>query len=446
MRNPYAEVHRRIRSRRGRGPSWLLALLAAGVAAPLARPVLLGFLDGPASPEIVAAGTEAIAFRLAALVVCVMALSTYDAIVRGPDREVLDVHPIQPPLLLQAIAVRLLREQAFVPAMAIILLIPLALAGHVPAFLGAAALVLGAFVCGFGLGFLVNLGAVWAAYSPALAGVLELLRGSNPRMQAALIYAPGVVLGLAGVALLLASGGASAALSGWAPGWAFLALPPAVGLVAYRLSLPLSERTWVAASALLAEVDAAWAGSEEGDEDRRVYLEWIATGRPEVLRALRQGWRRLRTWATGAWGLGLVGAFAGWSADPTAPTAVVAVGGAAVLLIAALPTRLADGDPVWLDRALGVSDTKVAIARAIVAFAYAQGAILPPLFALLIRQGLAFLVPAIVLEGLALVACLASASLTRRLGSRALWAWVPIAVVAWALVASLTVRTLGGLP
>lgn len=446
MRNPYAEVHRRIRARKAGGPTWLLALAAAGLAAPLARPVLLGFLDGPASAAVVAAGTEAISFRLAALVVCVMALSTYDAIVRGPDREVLDVHPIQPRLLLQAIAVRLLREQAVVPAMAILLLVPLALAGHTLAFLGAAALVLGAFVCGFGLGFLVNLGAVQAAYSPRLALVLELLRGANPRMQAALIYAPGVVLAIAGLALLLASSGTSAGLQGWAPGWAFLLVPPLVGVVAFALSLPLSERTWVRASSLLAEVDAAWAGSDEGEEDRRVYLEWLATDRPELLRALRQGWRRLRTWATGAWGLGLVGAFAGWSAAPAAPAAVVAVSGAAVLVIAALPGRLADGDPPWLDQALGVQPARVMTARAMVAFAYAQGAILPPLLALLIRQGLAVLLPALVLQALAALASLACAGLARRWGARSIWAWLPIAVLVWALVSSFTLRAFGGLP
>jgi len=187
-----------------------------------------------------------------------------------------------------------------------------------------------------------------------------------------------------------------------------------------------------------AEVDAAWAGREEGDEDRRVYLEWLGTRRPELLRALRQGWRRLRTWPMGAWGLGLVGAFAGWSEDAHAPAAVVAVAGAAVALIAAVPTRLAEGDPPWLDEALGVDPGRVALARTAVAALYAQGAILPAIAALLVRQGGRALAPLLVLELSALVAGAFAAQAARRFRSQGVLAYAPVAVLAWAAVAGLT--------
>ncbi|MCK6505683.1 hypothetical protein L6R53_20180 [Myxococcota bacterium] len=438
MPNPYAQVHRRIRAHQRPGPTWILPVVAAGLAAPLARPVLLGFLDGPAAPETIAAGTDAVAFRLGALVASAMALHTYTDLVRGPDREVLDVHPVQARPLLRAIAARTARQRWYLPLMAAVLVSPLALAGHVQAWLGLVAVVVGAWLCSLGVGFSVHLGAVWVAFSPGLARVLDLLRGDNPRMQAALIYAPGVVLAVAGVALGVASAGVSAALQGWAPGWAFLALPPLVGLAGALVAGPLADGFYVRASALLAEIDAAWAGVDEGEEERRVYLEWLAGDRPELLRALRQGWRRLRSWPMGAWGLGLLGAMAGWSADPGAASQVVLVAGAATVLVAAVPTRLAEGDPAWLDQALGVRAGPVVHARAAVAFLYAQGAILPALLALLIRQGGAILRPLLLLELLALVAAFAAALIARRLRGRGAWAYAPLGVLAWAGAAFLS--------
>ena len=438
MSNPYAQVHRRIRANQRQGPTWILPVIAAGLAAPLARPVLLGFLDGPASPEIIAAGTEAIAFRLGALVAATMALHTYSDLVRGPDRDVLDVPPVQARPLLRAIAARTARQRLYLPVMAAVLVLPLALSGHLQAWLGSVGVVIGAWLCSLGVGFSVHLGAVWVAFSPGLARVLDLLRGDNPRMQAALIYAPGAVLAVAGLAIGVASAGVSAALQGWVPGWAFLALPPVVGLLGAVAAGPLADGFYVRASALLAEIDAAWAGVEEGEEERRVYLEWLATGRPELLRALRQGWRRLRTWPMGAWGLGLLGAMAGWTADPGAAEQVVLVGGAAVVLVAAVPTRLADGDPAWLDQALGVQVARVALARALVGLLYAQGAILPAVLALLIRQGGAALMPLVLLELLAVIASALAALSAARLRGRGAWAYAPLGVLAWAVTAFLT--------
>ncbi len=438
MSNPYAEVHRRIRAHQGRSATWVLPVLATALATPLARPVLLGFLDAPASTSLLAAGTEAIAFRVGAVIAAALSLHTFSDLVRGPDREVLDVHPVQARPLLAAIALRTARERFYLPLMGAILLSPLALAGHVDAWLGAVSLACGAWLAGLGVGFATHLAAVEAARSPGLATVLDLIRGDNPPMQAALIYAPGFALGVSGVAIALAAGGLSAGLQGWAPGWAFLALPPLVGLGGGLLARPLADRAYVRASSMLAEIDAAWANVEEGDEERRVYLEWLAQGRPELLRALRQGWRRLRSWPMGAWGLGVVGALSGWSADPGAPAELVAVAGAAVALVSALPGRLAEGDPEWLDRALGVSPGRVARARGTVAFLYAQGAVIPGVLALGVRQGFAAFGPLLLLELFALAAAAVAAAAAWRWRQRGAWAYAPIAVLGWAAVAGLS--------
>ena len=356
MRNPYLAIHALGRARRpAAGVSGLLIqLVAAALAAPLAKPVLLGFLDGGAAPGAVPDGVEAVGFRLGALMVGAMSISTYSALVRGPDRPILDPHPVQPRLLLDALIAATARANLALPGMAALLLLPVGLAGHWTAWAGATALAFGAWICGLGLGFAGSLGGVWAAYSPGLAAVLDALRGANPRMQAALIYAPAVVLGVGGLASALAAAGLRAGLLGWAPGWAFLALPPVIGVVGLALARPLADVWYVRATALLAEIDGQWAGVENIAEQRTVYLEWAARGSRELTRALRQGWRRLRSWASGAWLLGGVGALAGWTASPDAADRVMVVGCGAVLLLGALPVRLAEGDPDWLDQALVV--------------------------------------------------------------------------------------------
>lgn len=439
MPNPYLAVHARIRARRPKGASGvLLPLVAALLAAPLARPVLLGFLDhGP-----VPAGLEAVSFRLGALVVGVMSIQTYGALVRGPDRAVLDPHPVQPRLLLEAVAVQAARGWLWLPATAALLLLPMGLAGQWAALALGVAVVAGAYVAGLGLGFAGALGGVWAAYSPGLAAALDFLRGANPRMQAALIYAPGVVLAAGGGAVALAAAGARAALEGYESGLLFLLVPPLVGGVGWALALPLAQRWYVRATALLAEIDGAWAAVEgEAQERGHVYLGWVARDRVELARALRQGWRRLRSWATGAWLLGLGAALAGWTGSPDAADRVLVVGAGAALLIAALPVRLAEGDPEWLDLALGVDARRVGVARAVAAWLYVQGAILLPALALAVRHGL---VPAALtllpLEAVGALGAALAALAAARQRQRAAWLYGPAAVLIWAV----TVNTLSG--
>ncbi len=437
MRNPYLAIHALGRARRpAAGVSGLLIqLVAAALAAPLAKPVLLGFLDGGAAPGAVPDGVEAVGFRLGALMVGAMSISTYSALVRGPDRPILDPHPVQPRLLLDALIAATARANLALPGMAALLLLPVGLAGHWTAWAGATALAFGAWICGLGLGFAGSLGGVWAAYSPGLAAVLDALRGANPRMQAALIYAPAVVLGVGGLASALAAAGLRAGLMGWAPGWAFLALPPVIGVVGLALARPLADVWYVRATALLAEIDGQWAGVENIAEQRTVYLEWAARGSRELTRALRQGWRRLRSWASGAWLLGGVGALAGWTASPDAADRVMVVGCGAVLLLGALPVRLAEGDPEWLDQALVVPRGPVSRARAAAAWLYAQGAVIPAIAALALRHGLAAAArPFLALELLAAVGAGLGALAARHQGPRGAWFYLPAAVLLWALV------------
>ncbi|MFT4979353.1 MAG: hypothetical protein ACI8S6_005263 [Myxococcota bacterium] len=433
MANPYREVHARLRQRQGGRWVWLLPLIAAAAATPPARPVLLAFLD----VGLVPAGVAAITFRVGALVAAAMALHTYSDLIRGPDRPVLDPHPVIAPKLLTAVALRTARQRAYLPAMGAILLSPIAAAGPEGPWVwaGAVAVVFGAWLCALGVGFAVHLGAVWSALSPRLSLLLEMIRGANPRMQAALIYSPGFALAVVGVAVYLASAGLAGAMQGWMPGLGFLALPPAVGVLGMLAAWRLSERYYVRTTTILSEIDAAWAGLEDAEEAGRVYLDWLATGRPELLRALRQGWRTRRLWALGAWGLGAVAVFAGWSEDPSAPAQVLLVAGGGGLLIAAVPTQLAAGDPPWLDTALNVRSGRVFVARLGVAFLYAQGVLLPPAAALLIRQGAWNAGRTLgVLEVAVLCGAALAALAAQRLRGRGLWLYGPAATLLWALI------------
>ena len=430
-RNPYRAVFTVLARRAPQRFRWWLPVVAAAVAMPLARPVLLSFLNyGGGSAWIT--GLEAVTVRLGALMAAAMALHTYTDLVRSPDRPVLDAHPVEPRALLRAIALRTARQRSYLPVAAAVLMLPvLQKAGLVP-WLGAVGVVLGAWASALGVGFAIHLGAVWAGLSERLAKVLDAVRGDNPRMQAALIYAPGAALLLVACSVVFSAAGLSYALSGRPEGWLFLGIPPALGILGWLAAGPLAERYYVRATALLTEVDGLVSGVATAEEDRAVYLDWLARGRPELLRQLRQGWRSYRPWALGAWGLGLLGMLAAWSGEPDVGARLLRVVGGCVLLFALLPPRLSAGDPVWLDRALGTRPGPVDRARFSVGFLYAQGAVIPPLAAGLVRHGQAALWPLLAVEVVGAALIFASALLARRQGERAAWVIGPIALVVWA--------------
>ena len=110
------------------------------------------------------------------------------------------------------------------------------------------------------------------------------------------------------------------------------------------------------------------------------------------------------------------------------------MGAGAGLLIAALPVRLAAGDPPWLDLALGVPSGRVLWARAICALLYAQGAVLPAVFALALRHGLGAALPVFgAVEALAALGSALGALAASRPGPRGAWLYLPAAVLLWAL-------------
>jgi hypothetical protein len=440
--NPYRHVHRLQRRHRWRQHPWeaawpwLAPVLLGGLASPLARPILLWF-EGR-SPEIQAVGLAGASLRLGLALCGAGILVVHEQVVRGQERRILDPHPVEPGALVRAMGLRLLRSTSGLALGACLLLSPLATDGRWAAFAMACTVVLGGWLAGTSVGFLAQLGAVWAARNPSLAGLLDLVRGSSPPMQAALIWAPGLAIGACGAALVGATAGVEAALLGDPVSAAALSLPFLLAIGGWLLVPALARRTWYQATTVLAEVDAAWAAVEDPEAARRVYLEWALRWtppdlRPHLLRSLRQGWRARRSWVTGAWGLGFLAAVAGWTAAPEASTRALLVASSSVALLAALAIRMETGDPPWLGRALGLRGAPVVTARFLVVLAYLQGAVLPAVAAVWLRRGSEAFALLGWLEALSVLAAGLASSLSL-LGKRAWFAYPPTALALWILV------------
>jgi hypothetical protein len=428
--NPYIRVHRRMQRHQGVQWSRWVPVVAVACAIPLVRDVWFGFLptNGEVPVEQWAGALSAVCSRLANLIAAAVILHSYSDLVRGPDRAVLDVHPVRSRALVSAIALQTAKSRSYLIGMGAVLLAPLAMAGEMTAYFGALALLTSAWVGGLGVGFLVHLGGVWAAYSPALSALLDAIRGENPRMQAALIYAPGVALAFVGTAVEFGAIGLEAALGGWSLGWAWLAIPAIMGAIAWSAVGTVAERFYVRASLLLADVEGAWAQAETTETVGQVYLERVGLGRPELTRALRHGWRSLRIYATGGWILGLVVLVVSWND----PDAAVFWGGCAVVWATSVAARMAAGDPPWLDEALGVSSASVALARTLVALLYGLGVLAPVGLALMVRHGSRGAGLTVGLLVLSIFGAVSAAFAARLWRDKAVWAYAAFAVVAWA--------------
>jgi len=440
--NPYIRVHRLQRRHRWRTHPWeatwpwLAPVLLGAMAAPLARPILFWFESR--APELFAPGLSGLCLRLGLALCGAGILVVHEQVVRGPERRILDPHPVEPGALVIAMGARLLRATSGLALGACLLLLPLVLQGRMRAFGLSVVVLLGGWLCGLALGFLAQLGAVWAAQHPSMRGLLDLVRGSSPPMQAALIWAPGLAIAACGGALVGATRALPAAMDGNVAASLMLGAPILLAVVGWALVPALARRTWYQATTVVAEVDAAWAQVEDPKAARRVYLEWAARWVPKglrahVIRGLRQGWRARRTWVTGAWGLGILGAVAGWTASSDAAPRALLVSGSAVAVLAALAIRMETGDPRWLRPALGLRRDHLIVSRVLVVLAYLQGAILPAVAAVWLRRGVEAVVLLGLLEGLAVV-CATIASVLALAGARAWFAYPPLALACWILI------------
>jgi len=398
------------------------------------RDVFLHFLE---EEDQIAAGSAGFAMRLGWFCCAAMSLKTYTALVRGEERAILDPHPGNPALLLRYLTVRCGVESLGLLLCAVAMLWPILWAGHVGAFWAGSLVVFVGWLLGLLVGFPVHLGAVWAAESKGLSGIMEALRGANPRLQAALIYAPGIVLALGGLGVWSASVGAEIWLTGIDSAWAWMVAPLCIAAGAVLLSTPLAIGFHYRTTALLSEIDGYYARLEDPEEARLVYLQWAirpfpGAWQPYLLQELRHGWRSLRSWITGAWAIGLLAAISATGSEVAAFERSLALTGGGMVLIAGVGLRLAISDPEWLEQVLPLQRSLRRRARFTVLFLWLQGVILLVPLALWWRHGAsdaALLFATLEAFALVLSALATQASQWRTRG----WAaYIPAAVLLWA--------------
>ncbi len=406
----------------------LLPLVAALVVLPLLRESLYFFLD---NPRIVHAGVRELLLRLGLGLAAALALSTFSALVRGPDRGVVDLHPLRAGDWLFAKLRGLAWGRLLWLGVAMILLVPLR--ENLP-LVGVSAILLGgAWVAGLGLGVGVNLLAPGVGRSPAWAGVLDAVRGVNPRMQAALLYAPGVALIGAGLPVGFAAAGVEQWLDGEPIGLLWLVPPYLIGVLGFWMAWR-GRGELAAIGAVLGEVEAAWAQVEDPAEQRRVYMDWLVPRLPKrlqlpILKDLRQGWRSFRATLTGSWAMAALAGLSGWSdgADSVARTSLIAVVG--VAMVGGLGLRMAAADPPWLGLWLPLPRLDRALSRAGVLFVWSQPIVLLPALTMGIRQGGIPIFVALELRTLILALLGLACSVT----GWARWLYLPLAllVILW---------------
>ncbi|MCB9664299.1 MAG: hypothetical protein H6732_09310 [Alphaproteobacteria bacterium] len=326
---PYLRVlgwqRRRAAAAQGRGArvvGAVVPLVVLVLLLPLVRTAFLSFLDGDASGW--GAGLAGAFGRAGLFVLTVAGLVVHATVLRGPARAVMSLLPVDPRGVVTAELLEAARRTAWVVAGTAVVLLPVALeVGWAAWALGLLVLV-GAAIAGLVGGALALLGAVHVADEPGWAPALDLLRGNNPRPQAAIVYALAPSTALGGWLVLRAAQGAVGVLGGASDGWLALAAPGVVGLALLPLVGRVADAAWFEASVVLAEIRARYAAVEQEDEARHVPLDWVIRWLPAavgrwVLLDLRYGWRSQRAWLSALWLLAAGGVLLGWTQEPSGP-------------------------------------------------------------------------------------------------------------------------------
>jgi hypothetical protein len=448
-RNPYLAAWRTRRRNQQRAEGfattvarWAGPAVAAVLLVPLFRPVFLAFLD---DPERHALGVEGVLQRVGIAMIAILTLDVYTALIRGPDRAVLDLWPVDAAQVATFEIVRVAWERAWLLPAAALLLSPIGAEASWGLYGLGLACVAGAWTLGLCASAMVHLLAVDVAESPEWAPILDVIRGHNPRPQAAFLYAPGVVLAGSGGLVLVSAWGVRAAWTGQ-PLAAILLLLPFAGAAAALVPVAgIARRSWFRASAVLADIDARYAAVERPEEAHRVYLDWAVRWLPKgvatwALKDLRHGWRARRGWITGAWLAGVGAAMVGWAGDPAAAARAAAVVAAAAWGTATIGVLMERDEPAFLRAWLPPGGLPRRLARLVVIAGWVQGAIWPAALAVGLRHGTSGF-GLVVLSGLlsAIVAAAAATALGQ-LRDRAVWVYGPLAAVAAAATAALVLR------
>jgi len=425
----------------GRLQTWIVPLVAIATVVPLFEQVFLSFLALPIAQW--GEGVGAVTLRAGVAVLAMLSLDVYTAVVRGPDRAVLTMLPIDAVEVVRYSVIRVAVERWWLLPAVAALLGPIAWAGAVDLWLLAILSVFGSWMMGLCVSAAVHLLAIEVAESPSWEGVLDRIRGQNPRPQAAFLYAPGVVLLGCGMLVGQASFAVPKVATGDLLSVVWLVLPLGISALAWSRLPRLAPGSWFKGSAVLAEIDARYAALADREEGLRVYLDWVVRFLPAdmarfVLKDMRHGWRARRGLISGAWFFGLASFAAGWTEGPLGVerAALVTIGG--VWMCAAVGVLLEQDEPAFLRAWLPPGGVPRWTARALVLILWVQPCVWLGALSVGLRQGgeagLVVFGFGVGCAGLAIP----TAILCSRLGQRGLTVYAPTAVILAALVATTT--------
>ena len=397
--NPHIRYYwYQLRHRARRGGLRVVLLRLCIVAAsllfivPLFRPLFLGFLDQ--SPQALSVGLTNILMRVGIVLVSVLSIDMYGVVIRGVDRKVLGIQPVDAGQVVGYALLKVSINRLLLVPIVLVLLSPIGWAHGLP-LMGLLTLV----VCGFyWMSLVLSAGmlllAVSASQSPKMAPLLDLVRGSNPRAQAAFLYAPGAVLLVAGGVLYVSCIGVTRLyVDAQLDGLLMMSLPWVIGALALVPLPRLAQRSWYAATLVIADIDARYALLVDATEDRRVYLDWAVRLLPpaiavHALRDLRAGWRAHRPWIMAGWLVGLGGGMVAWRADPMGLQSAVMMGCVATWFILGVSVAIERRVPKFLQVWIPHRSISAQIARFLACFGWGQGVVWLAVVAGAIRQGL----------------------------------------------------------
>lgn len=395
--NAYRSAYRRQRVRAAASDGWQGRAVRVGLSVsvlaalvPVVRAVFLPFLDAPA--DAWAQGLAAVWLRAGLFAMVAVALTVHATVLRGPARPVLALHPVDPVAVVWAELAEAARARRDVLVALGVLLAPIGWHGGAGLWALGMVVVLGAWCGALTLSAVVFLGAIEVAESPRWSPWLDVVRGVNPRAQAAVIWAlaPSTLLG--GALTAWAAGAAVAVWQGSAGSAVWMLLPFVVALASVPAIPRLAARAWYAASVVLADIRARYDAVEQPEEAHRVYLDWVAGWLPTpvarwMLLDLRHAWRAHRSWVSGTWLVAVGALAAGWTSDPMGPVWAGIVGGAGAWLAGMLVVIGAVEEPaflrVWLPRQAGVR----AAARGAAVVAWSMAPVGTAMAAVGVRQG-----------------------------------------------------------
>ena len=364
-------------------------LVGAAVGGLLAAPVRATFLAGLDGPVGAWPGVLEGAWLRAALVALVVAaLDVHGRVLRGELRAGLSLLPVDAGAVVRADVIAALRTSAPATVAVGVAFGGVAASAGPVAWAAGAFVVVGAALLGAVSAALAFLGAVRAAEDPRWAPVLDLVRGANPRGQAAIVWAlaPAVAVsgGLLAVASAAAAGAGVPAVGVVVPWLGAAAVWPAVA--------PAGRGAWWSAGHVVADIRARYAAVERPEDVGRVWLDgWAARLPPalgrEVLLQLRHGWRERRGLLSALWLAGLAAAVAGWTSDPAGIGRAGLAVGVGAFVAGFAPLAQAAHEPrllrTWLPRPSASRAGGAAVATA----AWSVGSAVAAALALTLRQG-----------------------------------------------------------